>query len=66
MNTNLIHNVLNFLIAGIAALSVPEVVALFPPELALKIVGALGVAKLVINTVRDGFTGLTKEQPPVK
>ncbi len=66
MNTNLIHNILNIAIAVIAALSVPEVLALIPAEWSVKILAALGTAKLVINTVRDGFAGLVKEQPPVK
>jgi hypothetical protein len=66
VNTNLIHNILNIAIAVIAALSVPEVLALIPAEWSVKILAALGTAKLVINTVRDGFAGLVKEQPPVK
>lgn len=66
MNTNLIHNIINVVIAVIAALSVPEVMAIFPPELSVKIIGALGTAKLIINAVRDGFTGLVKTQPPVQ
>lgn len=65
MNTNLIHNVLNVLIAAIAVLSVPEVVALIPADWAVKIVGALAVAKTVINVIRDGLVGLAKPQPPV-
>lgn len=65
MNTNLIHNVLNFAIAAIAALSVPEVIALIPTDWAVLIVGGLSTAKIVINTIRDGITGLVKNQPPV-
>lgn len=66
MNTNALHNILNVAIAAIAALSVPEVIGLFSPEFAVKLVGALGVAKLIINTMRDGLMGLAKNQPPVK
>jgi hypothetical protein len=66
MNTNLIHNILNIAIAVVAAASTPEVIALFPPELAVKIVGALATAKLVINGLRDGIKGMVKEQPPVQ
>lgn len=66
MNTNLIHNILNVSIALVAALSTPEVIALLPPEIAVKVVGGLAAAKLIINTFRDGLSGLIKDQPPVK
>lgn len=66
MNTNLIHNILNVAIAVIAVLSLPEVVALMPPSVALALVGVLATAKSVINVVRDGFGGLVKSQPSVK
>ncbi|HJY06344.1 MAG TPA: hypothetical protein VJ323_08490 [Bryobacteraceae bacterium] len=36
------------------------------PVLAGKIVAGLGTAKMIINVVRDGFSGLTKTQPPVQ
>lgn len=66
MNTNLLHNLLNIAIALVAVLSLPEVTALLPPEIALVIVGAAATAKTVINVLRDGLTGLVKNQPPVK
>jgi hypothetical protein len=66
MNTNLIHNILNWAIAGIAVLSVPEVVALLDPVFAIKLAGALAVAKSTINVFRDGLGGLMKTQPPVQ
>lgn len=66
MNSNLVHNIINVLIAVIAVLSLPEVHQLIPAELSVKIIGVLGVAKLVINTIRDGVSGLTKQQPPVQ
>ncbi len=66
MNTNLIHNLLNIAIAVVAILSLPEVTALLPPDLALAIVGAAATAKTIINVLRDGLTGLGKEQPPVR
>jgi hypothetical protein len=66
MNTNMVHNIINIAIAVIAALSVPEVVALFPAEWSIKIIGILGGAKMVINTIRDGLGGLWKPQPPVQ
>lgn len=52
--------------ALVAALSLPEVSGLFPPDVAVKIVGAMATLKLVINTLRDGLAGLLKAQPPVQ
>lgn len=66
MNTNLVHNVLNVLIAAAAVGSLPEVHALFSPEVGLTIAGVAAMSKTVINIVRDGVRGLTKQQPPVK
>lgn len=65
MNSNLFHNIVNIVIAIVAALSVPEVAAVLPPELGAKLVGGLAVAKVAVNIARDGLTGLTKPQPPV-
>ncbi len=65
MNTNLIHNLLNGAMAIVAVLSVPEIVALIPPQYAVMILGAAATAKTIINVVRDGLSGLTKSQPPV-
>lgn len=66
MNTNLIHNVLNWAIALVAVFSLPEVMALIPPDLAVKIAGSLAIIKSVINVFRDGLGGLVKNQPPVQ
>jgi len=66
MNTNLIHNIINVLFVVIAALSTPELLALLPSELAVKLAGALGAIKLGMNALRDGLKGMTKIQPPVK
>lgn len=66
MSSNLIHNLLNVAIALVAILSLPEVIALLPPELALAIVGLAATAKTIINVVRDGIGGLAKHQPPVE
>ena len=65
-NTNSLHNLLNFLIALIPALHAFDWSAFFDAETSLKIVGALGIGKILINTWRDGVTGLTKQQPPVQ
>lgn len=66
MNTNFLHNVLNVAMAVVSALAIPEVAGLLPPELAVKLVGAMAVFKTVINTLRDGLAGLVKTQPPVQ
>jgi hypothetical protein len=65
MNSNLIHNILNAALALVAILSLPEVTAFLPPEIAVMVAGAVGTAKLIINMLRDGITGLVKQQPPV-
>lgn len=66
MNTNFLHNIMNWAMALIAAFSVPEVVGLLPPDVAVKLVGALAVVKSMINVFRDGVAGLVKNQPPVQ
>jgi len=66
MNTNLLHNFLNIAIALVAVVSLPEVTALLPPDIGLAIVGLAATAKTVINVLRDGLTGLVKNQPPVR
>jgi hypothetical protein len=66
MNSNLFHNLLNVALAFVAALSLPEVMAVLPPELGLKVAGVIGIVKVAINGIRDGFTGLAKPQPPVE
>lgn len=66
MNSNAVHNILNIAIAIVAVVSLPEVMALIPPEIGLTIAGIAATAKVVINVIRDGVTGLVKNQPPVK
>lgn len=66
MNTNLIHNAINILIALLAALELFDWTSFFPPEKAMMVVGALALLKIVINVIRDGVTGLAKDQPPVQ
>lgn len=82
MNTNMIHNILNALVAfmGIAtsilvSLGCTNIAdkldcsASAAPEWLLPWVvgaaGVIGVIKVVMNLVRDGFGGLFKQQPPV-
>ena len=67
MNSNLIHNILNIVMIVVAGLAGFDYVGLgLDPVLAGKIVAGLGTAKMIINVVRDGFSGLTKTQPPVQ
>lgn len=66
MNTNFLHNILNVIIALTAIVALPEVMAVIPAEWGVKIAAASAGLKLVINAIRDGFSGMVKEQPPVK
>jgi len=66
MNTNLIHNIINIVIAVVAAFAVFDWSVFFDAETAAGIVGGLSALKIVMNLVRDGLTGLWKTQPPVQ
>jgi hypothetical protein len=67
VNTNLIHNILNIAVVVVAGLAGFDFAGLgINPVTAAKIVAGLGTAKMIINVVRDGFSGLTKAQPPVQ
>lgn len=82
MNTNLLHNLINIamiVIAGVTAIlsamgctTLPNgelecsAIQFLSPTLAATILTVLGVVKVLINVIRDGITGLVKEQPPVK
>lgn len=66
MNTNLIHNILNFLIAVAGGLAGFDFSSIVSQGAAGKIVAVLAAAKLVMNALRDGVAGMAKEQPPVK
>jgi len=65
MNTNLAHNIINILITLVAGLEAFDWTPFLEPSIALKVVGVLGLVKLMINVIRDGVTGLTANQPPV-
>jgi hypothetical protein len=79
MNSNLVHNVLNVLIAisglGAALLLAFGCVdvagtydcskAVISPTWLGLAAGMLGALKTIINIGRDGFGGLVKPQPPV-
>lgn len=82
MNTNLIHNIINvvmILVAGTTAVLTAMGCVTLPsgdlectetvfisPAIATTIVTVLGIIKMLINVVRDGFAGLAKNQPPVQ
>jgi hypothetical protein len=77
MNLNLIHNVINLLIAGLGAILISSgcvatatgaldcTASWIPPQLTMIAITGLSVLKVVMNVFRDGFTGLWKMQPPV-
>jgi len=82
MNTNLLHNIINvvmILVAGITAVMTAMGCVTLPngelectetlfisPTVATAIVTVLGIVKMLVNVIRDGFSGLAKRQPPVQ
>jgi hypothetical protein len=67
VNTNLIHNILNIAVVAVAGIAGLDFAGIgINPITAAKIVAGLGTAKMIINVARDGFSGLTKAQPPVQ
>lgn len=66
MNLNLLHNILNFLIAVMGGLAAFDFSSIVSPSTAGTIVGALAALKLVMNALRDGIAGMAKQQPPVQ
>jgi hypothetical protein len=81
MNTNLIHNVLNVVIALLAGVTafllatgcvtmtngdIECSTSWLDPAFTTSAAAVLSVVKTLINVVRDGIAGLTKPQPPVE
>lgn len=66
MNTNLIHNILNFLLAIVGGLMAFDFSAIVSASTAGTIIAILSGAKLVMNALRDGLAGMAKAQPPVQ
>lgn len=67
LNSNAIHNFLNVAISVVSVLGLVDWTTVgVAPATALKIVGVLGIVKLVMNATRDGFKGMVEPQPPVK
>ena len=81
LNTNMLHNVLNIMIA-LSALMIAVLLAFgctqsvdgtlecsqsfVAPSYTAYVIAALGALKLVINITRDGISGLIKPQPPIE
>lgn len=66
MNSNLLHNIINTIIVAIPALEQFNFTPFLDDATALKVVGVLGLAKILINAHRDGVKGMAKPQPPVQ
>lgn len=66
MNTNAIHNILNFLLAVVGGLMAFDFSSIVSPTTAGTIIAILSGAKLVMNALRDGLSGMAKTQPPVQ
>ena len=66
MNMNLIHNILNFLLAIVGGLMAFDFSSVVSAGTAGTIIAILSGAKLVMNAVRDGIAGMAKPQPPVQ
>lgn len=66
MNTNAIHNILNFLLALVGGLMAFDFSSVVSASTAGTIIAVLSGAKLLMNAVRDGLSGMTKQQPPVQ
>lgn len=65
MNTNFLHNIINTLVMAIPTLALFDWSSFFSEATALKIVGFLGLLKILINAWRDGVRGMAQPQPPV-
>lgn len=81
MNSNLFHNILNVAIALIAAFTTFLIAtgctalptgalecsaSWIDPKWTTIAITALAFLKTGVNIVRDGFSGLSKKQPPVR
>ncbi|TIP06660.1 MAG: hypothetical protein E5X72_00150 [Mesorhizobium sp.] len=69
LNTNALHNYLNAaiaLVAGGALAGFDWTLFGLSNEAALKVTGSLALAKILINAVRDGPTGMVAPPPPAE
>lgn len=65
MNTNLVHNILNLTIVVVSAIAIADLTPFMSEELALQVTAGAASLKLIMNSIRDGVTGLMAQQPPV-
>lgn len=77
MNLNLVHNLINILIAALGAILIASgcvatatgtldcSASWISPQITAIAITGLAVLKTVLNIFRDGLTGLWKVQPPV-
>lgn len=78
LNLNLVHNLINILIAALGAIllasgcvatatgSLDCSASWISPQITAIAITGLAVLKTVLNVLRDGLTGLWKVQPPVQ
>lgn len=81
INSNMIHNILNVVIAVVGVITAfliatgcvaTETGALecssswVDPKITAVLITFLALTKTVMNVFRDGVTGLTRQQPPVR
>lgn len=81
MNSNLLHNILNVVIALLGVVTAMLLAtgctslaggnlecskSFIDPTYTTSAIAILGVTKTLINIGRDGLAGLVKKQPPVK
>lgn len=66
VNLNLVHNVLNFLLAIIGGLAAFDFSSIVSQSTAGLIISVLAMMKLIMNALRDGIAGMAKPQPPVQ
>jgi hypothetical protein len=62
VNTNLLHNILNVVIAILGATATFDWSQFIGTTLAVKLMAGAALLKLVINAVRDGLAGMVKPQ----
>jgi hypothetical protein len=62
VNTNLLHNILNVVIAILGATATFDWSQFIGTTLAVKLMAGAALLKLVINAVRDGLSGMVKPQ----
>ena len=77
MNLNMIHNIINLLIAALGAILIASgcvaaatgaldcSASWIPPQITVILITALAILKVLMNVLLDGLTGLWKVQPPV-